>query len=119
MEKEPTLKEVLATVQDVVVAVQEFAQKTQENFEKIDERFDKIDKKFIDLEKNLRVEISTARDAALEHADKKSTDAIFESGKRINDHKDRDKNFKQKLVAVMKNNDLVGAHELKGLTQAI
>ena len=121
------------TLQDVIDVINVFAGNTQEKFEGIDQRFESIDKrfenidkkfenidkKFDDLENNLRLEIGKARDAVLAHADTKSVDAVIESGKKINQHKEHDKNFKQKLISVMKNHDLASASELKSLAQTI
>jgi hypothetical protein len=114
------------TLQDVIDVINVFAGNTQGKFESIDKRFESIDKrfenidqKFDDLENNLRLEIGKARDAVLAHADTKSVDAVIESGKKINQHKEHDKNFKQKLISVMKNHDLASASELKSLAQTI
>ncbi|MEK7680981.1 MAG: hypothetical protein AAB348_02975, partial [Patescibacteria group bacterium] len=71
------------------------------------------------LKTELKKEIGTARDMAFVHADIKSTNAATESGIKINAHEGRDKNFKDKLVSVMKNNELASAQELEGLAQAI
>ncbi len=99
-------------IQDVLDAVHVFASN-------MEERFDKVGKRFDSLEKNLRLEIGTARDKAFSHADNKAMDAIIESGKKINQHKEQDKTFKQKLISVMKKHDVASAQELKGLAQAI
>lgn len=104
-EKEPTIRDVL----DVMHV---FAGN-------MEERFDKVDQSFIELEKNLRLEIGIARDKALDYADTKAEDAIIESGKKINEHKDQDKKFKKELIASMKRNSLLGAKDLKQLEQAI
>lgn len=104
-EKEPTL-------QDVLFAVNEFAQKTEENFEK-------IDKKFGILEKNLSLQIGKARNSAYDYADRKLDAAEVKIGKAMKEDKEYDKNFKEKLISVMKNNELANAQELDGLAQAI
>ena len=105
MEKEPN-------IQDVLDVMHTFAGN-------MEERFDKIDQSFIDLEKNLRLEIGTARDKAFDHADRKAKGAIIESGKKINEHKDQDKKFKKELVASMKRNSLLNPQDLKQLEAAI
>ena len=112
MEKEPN-------IQDVLDVMHTFAGNMEERFDKIDERFTKVDQSFIDLEKNLRLEIGTARDKAFDHADRKAEDAVIASGKKTNEHKDRDEKFKKELVASMKRNSLLNPQDLKQLEAAI
>ena len=78
-----------------------------------------IKEEIVKLKTELKIEINIARDAVLVHADRKSIDAIIEFGKKINNHKERNKGFKEKLVSVMRNNDLASKQEVKGLAQAI
>jgi len=113
MEKDPTLKDIF----EIVSFIKDNAVSKTELKEDLKNFVTKQDLEV--LTKEIKLEIGKARDAVLVHADTKSVDAIIESGKKINQHKEQDKNFKQKLVSVMKNHNLASASELKSLAQTI
>ncbi len=116
MEKELTLKDIHDQIKDIHDQIGMFTKiaATKEDLNGFATKED-----LENLKTELKSEINTARDAVLAHADKKSESAIIESGKKINQHKEHDKNFKQKLISVMKNHDLASASELKSLAQTI
>lgn len=73
----------------------------------------------VEAKEELKDKISSVYSAAISHADIKSLQVAAVSSRKMADHQRRDKSFKQKLLAVIKNNSLATDKEQQMLAAQI
>ncbi len=94
--------------------VDERFEKVDEQFEKVDERFEKMEKRFDNLEATLENQYPDKN-----YLSDKLGDLAAEIGARIERKKEQDRQFKEKVIEILKRNSLAEKEEILFLEKLV